>query len=77
MPEDIAIYLDGTNVKEVASAARRLDAVSFYAGQISHEEFQKTMALTDEEIVAARDKDRLMERLAQLELQRIKSEDIF
>ena len=50
MAEDMIVYLDGTDIKEVASAARRLDATAFYAGQMSYELFQKTMAKTDQEL---------------------------
>jgi len=38
MAEDMIVYLDGTDIKEVASAARRLDATAFYAGQMSLED---------------------------------------
>lgn len=58
---DLTVYLDGTGVKEVAAAARRLDATSFFRDQMSHEAFLKSIRRTDEELFAEREKYRIRE----------------
>jgi hypothetical protein len=58
---DLTVYMDGTDVKAVASAARRLDATAFFRNQMSYKEFQASISRTDEEIFAEREKYRTTE----------------
>jgi hypothetical protein len=52
---DLRIYLDSTDVREVAAAARRLDAETYLREQADREQFDTTMAATDEELFAERE----------------------
>lgn len=61
---DFVTYMDSTDVKAVATAARRLDATAFFRNQLSHEEFQKSIGRSDEEIFAEREKYRIIEENA-------------
>jgi len=65
---DLTVYMDGIDVKDVAAAARRLDATSFFRNQMSHEKFQKSIQRTDEELFAEREKFRIQEEKERKEL---------
>lgn len=56
MTADITAYLDGTDPDEVAAAAIRLDWQAFLNHQITREEYEETLVMSPEEIMAERDK---------------------
>lgn len=63
MTEDLAFitYMNSMDAKAVATAARILDTAAFFRNQLSHEEFQKSIGQSDEEIFAEREKHRIIE----------------
>jgi hypothetical protein len=54
-------YLDGTDVKVVAAAARELDRQALLAGQISPEDYKRNMEKSDKTLLLERNRYRNQE----------------
>lgn len=64
MSKALSDYLDGTDPFTVANGARALDREAWLNGQISREDYERTVSNSDDNIFAERNKFRDIEEAA-------------